>query len=298
LLPLTFYETIKYDALTVDQKPLDMALKNSKNIYELYARFLGSPAFGGKIRDNGWKKEIAGIHEPLHMMRPDYQGPLLDLTEADTTEVFDFLMLAYLDSAGYAERSSRKSPEEQFQAILERYVFVVKKIQSVFAGMEYDLAKPEILKADARCLALENNSMDGVLFSPPYSFAIDYLANDSFHLNAMGEDIELLKENMVGLRGKSLKEKYRLYIADMERILSECARVLKPEKFCTIVIGTNDNQLSKALDIPKEAVTGLHRVLTDMAMHYNLKPIRNLQRQISGMSNTMRNEYIVILQKD
>ncbi|MBU4317594.1 MAG: hypothetical protein KKF30_09995 [Proteobacteria bacterium] len=61
--------------------------------------------------------------------------------------------------------------------------------------------------------------------------SIDYLANDAFHLNAMGENIELLKENMVDLRGKTLKEKYHLYITDMEKILSECARVLKPARF-------------------------------------------------------------------
>lgn len=102
---------------------------------------------------------------------------------------------------------------------------------------------------------------------------------------------------MVGLRGKSIQEKYVLYIEDMEKILAECARVLKPEKFCTMIIGTNDNQLSKALDVPKEEVTGLHKIMINLARPYHFIPVRVLTRQISGIANTMRNEYIIILQK-
>ena len=135
-------------------------------------------------------------------------------------------------------------------------------------------------------------------FPPPYSFAIDYLANDNSHLKFMGVDVKELKEHMVGLRGKNLKEKFHNYITDMEKVLSECKRVLKTGKFCTVIIGTNDNQLSKALDIPKDQVKGLHNITVDIAKQFGFLPIRTLARQISGIANTMRNEYIVILHKN
>ncbi len=292
-----FMALVKYNALTIQQRPLESALKRTKEIYEIYARFIGVPVSGSKIKNGEWGKEFPGINEPGGNFKSDYARRLFDLLETDSAEIFDFLLLAYLDSAGYSERSSRKSPFDQFQAILERYIFVVKKIQFVLNDMESFLAESEILEADARRLDIQDGSIDGILFSPPYSFAIDYLANDSFHLHAMGEKTERLKEKMVGLRGKTLKEKYQLYIADMDKILSECARVLKTEGFCTIIIGTNDNQLSKALDISKEEVTGLHKTVIDMAHRHNLSNVRTLQRQISGMANTMRTEYIVILQR-
>jgi len=222
---------------------------------------------------------------------------LADLIGSDKSDVFDFLLLAYLDSAGYSERSKRKSPLEQFQAILKRYIFVVKKIQHVIKGSESDLATAAILQGDARSMKLSDQSVDGVLFSPPYSFAINYLANDSFHLNFMGENINQLKENMIGLRGRTVKDKYKLYIEDMDKVLSECTRVLKPSCFCTIIVGTNDNQLSKALGIPKEQVAGLHRILIDLALQHGFSLVRKLARQISGIANTMRSEYIVILQR-
>jgi DNA modification methylase len=168
----------------------------------------------------------------------------------------------------------------------------------VLKGSESHLGNADIFQGDARSMELGHQSVDGILFSPPYSFAINYLANDSFHLNFMGENIDQLKEKMVGLRGRTVKDKYKLYIEDMDKVLSECARVLKPACFCTIIVGTNDNQLSKALDIPKEQVTGLHKILIDFASKHGLKLVRSLPRQISGMANTMRTEYIVILQRN
>lgn len=149
-----------------------------------------------------------------------------------------------------------------------------------------------------RSMPLVDHSVDGILFSPPYSFAIDYLKNDSFHLDCMGIDIPSLRERMVGLRGKALRDKYDLYVQDMDQVLTECSRVLKKDRFCTIIIGTNDNQLSKALKLPRESVKGLHQIMADLAAGRGFSLVRMLPRQISGMANTMRNEFIVILQRN
>ncbi|WP_092238353.1 DNA methyltransferase [Desulfobacula phenolica] len=144
---------------------------------------------------------------------------------------------------------------------------------------------------------LENNSIDGVIFSPPYSFAIDYLKNDVSHLGYFVKEISKLSQNMIGMRGKTLKEKYHLYLDDMDKVISECYRILKPERFCTIIIGTNDSQLSKALKIPRNEVSGLNEIIKKIGLSKGFSHVRSLPRQIVGMANTMRQEYIVILQK-
>jgi len=212
-------------------------------------------------------------------------------------DTYNLLLLAYLDSAGYSERSSRKSPLEQFRAILERYIFVVDKIQSFVMEMKLNLAPSEAFEGDARLLPLENNSVDGIIFSPPYSFAIDYLNNDSFHLNYFGSDIENLRNKMIGLRGKHLKDKVYLYREDMSKVISECSRILRPGCFCTIVVGTNNNQLSRALKIPPEDVRGIHEMIIEFGTKNNLELIRALSRPITGISNTMRKEYILFLRR-
>lgn len=292
-----FMAQTKYDALSIPLEPLDRALEKSRGIFDFFSDSLGSPAPGSKTTNARQEKTGNEIQELKAKFLCGPKHILSDLVGSDSREVFDFLLLAYLDSAGYSERSKRKPPFEQYRSILERYVFVVKKIQHVLGGVESILAESTILQGDARTLPLDSDSIDGVLFSPPYSFAIDYLANDSFQLNLLGEDSNKLRENMVGLRGKTIKEKYRLYIEDMDRVFAECGRVLKPDRFCTLIIGTNDNQLSKALGIPKEEVKGLHRIMAETAQKHQFRSVRTLARQISGIANTMRNEYIVILQK-
>ncbi|MFO7816335.1 MAG: DNA methyltransferase [Desulfovibrionales bacterium] len=292
-----FMAKTKYDALSLPLDPLDRALEKSREIFDYFSQSVGSPVPGSKSRNGCQRKQDNGIQELKKNFQSGSEQVLPELMGNDSHKVFDLLLLAYLDSAGYSERSKRKTPFEQYKSIIERYVFVVKKIQHVLAGVESIPAEATILQGDARALPLDNKSVDGILFSPPYSFAIDYLANDSFHLNLLGEDTKKLKETMVGLRGKTIKEKYRLYTEDMDCVFSECDRVLKPGRFCSLIIGTNDNQLSKALGIPKEEVKGLHRIMTETAQKYQFRPVRTLARQISGIANTMRNEYIVILQK-
>jgi len=215
----------------------------------------------------------------------------------DAKEVYGFLLLAYLDSAGYAQRSQRKTPFEQFRAILERYLFVTEKIQQVLTGTEDELGMATSLEGDARQLSLDDASVDGIVFSPPYSFAIDYLQNDAFHLGSMGVDIEQLRQTMIGLRGGTIRKKFESYRADMAKVIGECARVLRPGRICSIVVGTNNNQLSKILGVPPEEVQGIDELLVELAAGQGLRLARKTARQITGMANTMRTEFIVMLQR-
>jgi len=293
-----FMTQTKLDALTIPQEPLRDALNNYKAIFDHFVETTGQPVQGSKIKERSPNDQNSTIRESSAAFQSSNSKRIEDLIGGGRKDIYNFLLLAYLDSAGYSERSKRKLPIEQFCAILERYVFVAEKIQNIIEGTESELAEAKVFTGDARSMALEDRSVDGILFSPPYSFAINYLQNDSFHLNAMGENITELKEKMVGLRGRTVRDKYDLYMEDMDKVLSECAQVLKSNRFCTIIVGTNDNQLSKALRVPKEEVKGLHRILIDRASIHGFSLVRLLSRQITGISNTMRNEYIVILHKE
>jgi len=292
-----FMTQVKLDALTIPLSPVRAASGNCKSVYEHFKALAGQPKRGSKMRigeipeDLFSAMETRGNYEP----RPMKNGRLPKGCEVKG--VYNFLLLAYLDSAGYSERSNRKSPYEQFRAILERYLFVAEKIQRVLVGAEEELAEATPLEGDARCLLLQDSSIDGILFSPPYSFAIDYLENDSFHLGFLGVDINKLREEMIGLRGRTLRQKFDLYKADMEKVLSECARVLRPGRICTIVVGTNNNQLSKILGVSPDAVQGIDELLIELGALHGLHLVRKLNRQITGMANIMRTEYIVMLQR-
>lgn len=284
-----FMTQTKLEALTLPLARAQKALTNYQEVFEYFQRKGGIPDSGSKSR---WKKgdQFTKVMETVG----DYGGQ----NEKERLKTFHFLLLAFLDSAGYAERSNRKPLVEQFKAVLERYLFVAEKIQNVMQGYERDIAEYQVLEGDARSLGFEDACLGGIIFSPPYSFAIDYLKNDSFHLQFFEVEVDQLKEKMVGLRGRGLAQKYELYKEDMTKILSECRRVLRPGCFCTVIVGTNNNQLGKALNIPPDQVRGLHEVLIEIGTKCGLKTVKTMSRPITGMSNTMRREYIVIMQKE
>ena len=288
----------KLDTLTMSLTRARKALNNAKEVFEYFEKKVGKPGIGTKATDRKSSGNTLSVMEEAAEYITKQDRNKLTKQQKETSDTYNFLLLAYLDSVGYSERSQRKSPFEQFKAILERYIFVAEKIQNVLADEKADLAQSRVIEADARDIPVGDSTVDGIIFSPPYSFAIDYIENDSFHLRFLGVEIESLRDKMIGLRGRNLSEKFDLYKKDMGKVLSECSRVLRQGKLCTIIVGTNNNQLGKVLKMPPEKVTGLHKILVDMGAKFDFKLIKMMNRPIMGISNTLRKEYIVILQKD
>jgi len=293
-----FMAQTKIDALTMSLNRARNALNNCQEVFDYFAKSVGKPVVGIKARRKKPLEGVMAVMEPAAEYVTQEDRARLTKKQKETSDTYNFLLLAYLDSVGYSERSSRKPPIEQFKAILERYLFVAEKIQKVLNGAELDIAPAKAIEADARDLPLENKTLDGIIFSPPYSFAIDYLDNDAFHLNYLGVETETLRNSMIGLRGKNLSEKFELYQEDMEKVLSECSRVLRPGRICTIIVGTNNNQIGKALGVDPEEVQGLHEILVKRGEKHDFKLAKMMSRPITGISNTMRLEYIVMLQRN
>jgi hypothetical protein len=192
----------KLDGLKVPLPPVRAAVTQSESVFLYFTGLAGHPRPGSKARFEDYVGHLfttgSASGQPDRAASP--RGCLPKGCEDPV--VHNFLLRAYLDSAGYSERSTRKSPYEQFRAVLERYVFVADKVQRILAGTESELGEARALEGDARSLPLDDSSVDGIIFSPPYSFAIDYLANDSFHLGFLGVDMSQLRKQMIGLRGE------------------------------------------------------------------------------------------------
>ncbi len=290
-----FMTQTKLDALTMPLGRARKAVDNVEVVFEYFGK-RGSPISGRKSARTAYLHYADEVmEEPTEYLTGALRSP--KGIDRETAETYGFLLLAYLDAAGYSERSTRKTPIDQFRAILDRYVFVADKIQTFLRHDHAALGHARVSQGDARSMPIADASADGILFSPPYSFAIDYLDNDAFHLNYLGVDLEQLQESMVGLRGKSLLEKFAFYQDDMNRVIAECSRVLKCGKFCTIIVGTNNNQIGKILKQSPCEVEGLDAMLVRMGQETGLSLIRTMQRNIIGMSNTMRREQILLLQK-
>lgn len=289
-----FMTQAKLDGLTVPLEPIQAALKNCWGVFQRFQQIIGKAQPGTKVES---RAAFSSFQEPAADYMPSLAVGGGVPGGCNSPTVRNFLLLAYLDSAGYSERSTRNSHYEQFRSILKRYLFVAQKIQAAMAQAGLEPVRAIPLEGDARFLPLHDSSVDGILYSPPYSFAIDYLKNDSFHLQSLGVDINALRERMIGLRGRNPRQKLDLYKSDMEVVLSECGRVLRPGRFCTIIVGTNDNQIGRILGTSPGNVPGIDEMLVEMATRYGFHLGLRLARQVSGIANTMRTEYIIVLER-
>ena len=284
-----FMTQAKLDAMTAPHTSLTSMLEDPE---EAFLRFSD---IGGSIdmaADTGFARTLFSS-----VISPDGdEKPIRAATGPDRGSD-NVLLLAFLDSVGLSQRSTRRTPLGNFASILKRYGFVIEKIKRAVTETSTELAPALPLDGDARSLPIATGSVDGIVFSPPYSFAIDYVENDEPHLDFLGVDVGAMRKRMIGLRGKNLREKFERYQSDMDEVLAECARALHLGALCAIIVGTNRNQLGRILDIPKSEVEGIDEMMIRLAAPHGLRLVRKIERQITGMANTMRSEFIVLMER-
>ncbi len=208
-----------------------------------------------------------------------------------TTNVFEpekaITLLAFLDAMGYARRCS-KSVDVLFPSVLKRYIGQINSFIQARDKLNLNIGNARFGIGDARDLPLEDNSIDAIITSPPYSFAIDYAENDRPQLEYLGYNVNELKNQMIGLVGRTKKEKLANYFHDMGKVLCEMYRVLKKDKYAVVIIGSNDVQ------------TGGMRLETrieEIAVNCGFMLDQKIVKPIKGIQNTMKEEYILFLRK-
>jgi hypothetical protein len=210
-------------------------------------------------------------------------------------EINPIILLCYLDAVGYSTRVRTRSLQELFPTVLQRYVVAIRSFIEVRDALDLQLGDARIERSDARDLkSVSSDSVDGIVTSPPYSFAIDYVKGDAPQLQYLGYDVKSLRATMIGLRGTGLKNQVYAYTEDMDKVVGEMARVLKTDHYAVVIIGSNTVQLEKVLN-----ATGLRLEdeLIGIAERHNLHLTQRFERPIEGIQNVMRSEHILFLKK-
>ena len=152
-------------------------------------------------------------------------------------------------------------------------------------GIQPQPARVEV--ADARKLPLADATVDGVITSPPYSIALNYVQNDAHALEALGYDLGRIKEEFIGVRGNGTK-RFDMYEEDMGTAYREIARVLKARGKASVVLG-NVTFEGKELDTVGNCVGHCER--------HGLRLIAKIDKLIYGLYNIMQREWILIFEK-
>lgn len=203
-----------------------------------------------------------------------------------TGKVRNFFKVAELIAHSDAARR-RRDFSQSFKENILKMTSSLKSFKEIVKKLDLDLGEVKIEKKDARHLPLDGNSIDGIITSPPYSIALNYVMNDAHALESLGYDLQKIKEDFIGVRGSGM-DKFELYEKDMAIAYSEMYRVLKPGKYCAIVIGNVTFQ-------GEEVNTTQHVV--DHCQNIGFTLVKKIEKIIFGLYNVMQKEYILIFRK-
>ncbi len=191
-------------------------------------------------------------------------------------------MIAFSD-----ESRRHKDFSKSYYSNIRRMTKSIIDLKAVKERLGLHLGTVKIEQSDARELSLPDESIDGIITSPPYSIALNYVANDAHALKALGYDLNSIKDDFIGVRGIG-SDKFRLYNSDMSKCLKEMYRVLKPNKFCVIVIG-NVTYQNQEVDTAGITIESGKRV--------GFEFLEVVDKIIFGLYNVMKKEYILFFRK-
>jgi len=191
-------------------------------------------------------------------------------------------MIAYSDS-----RRRHKDFSKSFYSNVDKMIASVKDYRDMVNKLNINLGDAKLLLEDTRQLSLSDNSVDGIITSPPYSIALNYVKNDAHALEAMGNDLETIQDEFIGVRGHGFK-RFELYNNDMEQCFKHIYRVLKPGKCCVVVIGnvTYQNEQVKTSEWAKES-----------CKKAGFDLVKEIDKIIFGLYNVIQEEFIQIYRK-
>ncbi len=232
------------------------------------------------------KNEISASIVPSLFQTNDNYYYFLDKLSKDE-RVKNFYILARLLAVSDNSRRNRnfvdsflKNVELMIRSIKD-YVEIKEKLNLILGNVKIEIG-------DSRNITLPDSSVDGVITSPPYSIALDYVQNDEHSLKDLGYDVLKMRDNFIGVRGNG-KNRIELYNEDMKKSYREMYRVLKPNKYAVIVIGnaTYQGQEVKTVEFTIDYMENL-----------GFKLVNNINKIIFGLYNVMKKENILIFKKE
>ncbi len=176
---------------------------------------------------------------------------------------------------------------KSFYENIDKMMESVNDYRNLCKELALKLGNVNIIEGDARHLDIPANSIDGIITSPPYSIALNYVENDAHSLKALGYDLNKIKQDFIGVRGSGF-EKFKLYNEDMRIAIGEMYRVLKPGRFCVIVIG-NVTYRSEEVQTTN--------IVIETCKSEGFQLLRKVDKIIFGLYNIMQKEYILIFKK-
>ena len=220
---------------------------------------------------------------PLYGEQDDLAGAIKSIQDEKTRNFFEMAKLVSVSDSARRHRDFYKSFSENLRAMIQS----IEDYVSVRNKLGLTLGSVDIREGDARNLPMRDESVDGIVTSPPYSIALDYVENDKHSLRELGCDVEGMRERFIGVRGPP-RDRISLYEQDMKKSIAEMYRVLRSGRSAAIVIG---NATYDGVEVETVQFT------VKEAERAGFKLANNIDKIIFGLYNVMRKENILVFHK-
>lgn len=224
------------------------------------------------------------------LKKPDLHPDKLLSRKEPNERVRNFLEIARMVTYSDVSRRSRDATP----ALRKNLAAMLESVEAHARAIADFALQPGSVSArlgdarNAQAAGIEPSSIDGIVTSPPYSIALDYVKNDEHALKAMGTDASALRRVMTGVRGKSAKDKLALYNDDMRQVFGQVMYALRPGAAAAFVVGD-------------ATVDGREVTTTDTMIEWaeaaGLRTERVIPKIVFGLYNTMQDERILVFRK-
>lgn len=232
------------------------------------------------------RNEIVFKLEPnLFSTEANYYRMIENLTSDE--RVRSFYKMARLLAVSDSSRRNRDF-RTSFIKNLNLMIESIKDHVEIKEKLNLKLGNVKIEVGDSRNIKLLDNSVDGIITSPPYSIALDYVQNDIHSLKDLGYDVLKMRNDFIGVRGNG-RSRVELYNEDMKKSYFEMHRILKSNRYAVIVIG-NATYQGKEVKTVQFTIEYMERL--------GFKLVKNINKIIFGLYNVMKKENILIFKKE
>lgn len=232
--------------------------------------------------ENLW--QLIALHQEIVMIEPEPCRDLALVAFSDILRRCSHAHSGYPNVMYDKRRIERPLPSNLFLGKLDAFCKSITELR-----FDSSHITPQVFLGDARKLALKDESVDAIVTHPPYIGSIPYAEYGSLSLTWLGFDAKELDKRLTGGKRQSsdVVERFR---ADYGSMLHEAWRVLRPGRFCFLMVGS---PLVKGKRINLRDMTT--ELGNDLGFHLAAETTRI---GINRRANKMGEEYLLFLQKN
>jgi DNA modification methylase len=165
--------------------------------------------------------------------------------------IYQFYLMTYISGLS-DERYLKIGAQDAYNKNYKRFIGILEQYELILPQLNgFEYGNCWILNDTAINLNkyIPNESIDLIITSPPYLDVLDYVNNDLHALRCLGIDIQQLKSNMLGDKSKT----NNIYWSELTQIMINLYRVIKPNHYCILIVGSVKNMHERCIEIGKSS---------------------------------------------